>query len=157
MPILTTCFCFVLFCFLGPYKRHMEIPRLGVELEVQLSAYTTATATQHPSCVYDLHHSTQQCWILNPLSEARDRICNLMVPRWICFCCTTTGIPILTTCMPHFFLSFQACTHGICRFPGQGLNQNCSLWSMPQLQQCQIPAMSVTYITVHGNAGFLTH
>ena len=48
----------------------MEVPRLGVELELQLLAYTTATATATPdlSCLCDLHHSSQQCQILNPLS-----------------------------------------------------------------------------------------
>ena len=44
--------------------QHMEVPRLGVELELQLLAYTTATATQDPSHTCDLHHSSQQCWIL---------------------------------------------------------------------------------------------
>ena len=34
-----------LFSFLGPHLQHMEVPRLGVELELQLPAYTTATAT----------------------------------------------------------------------------------------------------------------
>ena len=33
------------FCFLGPHLQCMEVPRLGVELELQLLAYTTATAT----------------------------------------------------------------------------------------------------------------
>ena len=33
------------FCFLGLHSQHMEVPRLGVELELQLPAYTTATAT----------------------------------------------------------------------------------------------------------------
>ena len=37
-----------------------------VELELKLSAYTSATAT----------------WILNPLSEARDRTYILMDPIW---------------------------------------------------------------------------
>ena len=65
---------FVLFCFLnlGPPLRHMEVPRLGVGSELQLSAAATVTATQDLSCVCDLHHSARQCWILNPLSEARD-------------------------------------------------------------------------------------
>ena len=44
-------------------------------LELQLPAYTRATATQDPSCTRDLHHSSQQHWILNTLSEARDRTC----------------------------------------------------------------------------------
>ena len=34
------------FCLLGPHLRCMEVPRLGVELELQLLAYFTATATQ---------------------------------------------------------------------------------------------------------------
>ena len=43
-------FLFVFFIFvLGPYPRHMEVPRLGIELELQLPAYTTATATWDPA------------------------------------------------------------------------------------------------------------
>ena len=47
------------FYFLGPHPQHMEVPRLGVESELQLPAYTTVTATQDPSCVCDLHHSSR--------------------------------------------------------------------------------------------------
>ena len=36
-------------------------------------AYATATATPDLSCTCDLCHSLQQCWILNPLSKARDQ------------------------------------------------------------------------------------
>ena len=50
----------------------MEVPRLGVELELQLLPYTTATATPDLSRICDLHCSSQQHLILNPLSEARD-------------------------------------------------------------------------------------
>ena len=32
----------LLFCFLGPHVQHMEVPRLGVESELQLPAYTMA-------------------------------------------------------------------------------------------------------------------
>ena len=53
----------------------MEVPRLGVDSELQLQAYITATAAQDPSRVCDLHHSNS--WILNPLSEARN-------PSWVC-------------------------------------------------------------------------
>ena len=49
----------------------MEVPRLGVQSELQLSAYTAAT--QDLSCICDLHHSSQQSWILHPLSKAGDR------------------------------------------------------------------------------------
>ena len=53
----------------------MEVPRLGVESELQLLAYTTATATWDPSRVCDLQHGSRQSQILNPLSEARNRNC----------------------------------------------------------------------------------
>ena len=36
-------------CFiLGLHLQHMEVPRLGVESEQQMQAYTTATATWDP-------------------------------------------------------------------------------------------------------------
>ena len=45
---------------LGSHLRHMEVPRLGVELEVPRlgPAYTMATATWDPSHVCELHHSS---------------------------------------------------------------------------------------------------
>ena len=61
----------------------MEIPRLGVELELQPLAYATATATWYPSYVCDLHHSSWQCWILNPPNKARDQTCIIMDPSWV--------------------------------------------------------------------------
>ena len=63
--------------FLGPYLRHMEVPRLGVESELEVPAYTTATATLDPICICDLHCSLLQPWIFNLLSEARDQTCIL--------------------------------------------------------------------------------
>ena len=56
----------------------MEILRLEVKLELQILAHATATATQDLSCVCELYHSSQQCQILNPLSEARDQTHILM-------------------------------------------------------------------------------
>ena len=56
----------LLFCFLGLCLQHMEVPRLGVQSELQLPAYTTA------------HR------ILDPLSEARVQTQILM---------DTSGIP----------------------------------------------------------------
>ena len=46
------------------------------------SSWPPPEPQQHRIC--DLHHSPWQCQILDPLSEARDQTCNLMVPRWIC-------------------------------------------------------------------------
>ena len=54
---------FIFFVFLGPHLQHMEVPRPGVELELQLPAYTTATTTQDPSHICNLHHSSQLCQI----------------------------------------------------------------------------------------------
>ena len=75
---LSFCFCFFLFfvflffCFLGLHPWHMEVPRLGVELELLLLlAYTTAMATRNPHCFCDLHDSSKQCLILNPMGEAK--------------------------------------------------------------------------------------
>ena len=59
------------FVFLGPHLRHMEAHRLGVKSGLQPLAYTTATSAQDLSRACDLHQSSQQCQVLNPLSEAR--------------------------------------------------------------------------------------
>ena len=58
--------------------QHVEVPRLGGEMELQLPVYTTATATQDTSCICDLYHSSRERQILNPLSRARDRTLILM-------------------------------------------------------------------------------
>ena len=61
----------------------MGVPRLEVEPELQLLAYTTATATPDLSYVFDLPYSSRQHWILNSLSEARDQTCVLMDTSWV--------------------------------------------------------------------------
>ena len=63
--------------------QHMEGPRLGVESELQLPAYAIGTAMQDQSHVYDLHHSSRQRRILNPLSKAKDQTCVLMYLSWV--------------------------------------------------------------------------
>ena len=73
------------FFFLGPHPCHMEIPRRGVQLELQLRAYTAATASRDPSSVCDLYHSSGKRQILNPMSEARDRTGILMDTRRVHF------------------------------------------------------------------------
>ena len=71
------------FVFSGPHPGHVEAPRLGVQSELLLTAYTTATAMLDPSRVCELHHSSWQCQILNSLSEARDRTRVLMDASWV--------------------------------------------------------------------------
>ena len=79
-------FYFFIFVFLGPHPQHTEVPCLGVQLELQLPAYATATATRDLSCPRDLHHSSWQHCILNPLCKARDRTHVLTDTSQICFC-----------------------------------------------------------------------
>ena len=82
--ILIIWFVFV-FVFLGPNPQHTELPRLGIESELQLLAYTTSTAMQASGCICGLLHcSLRQCQILNPLSEASDPPLVLMEPS----CCS---------------------------------------------------------------------
>ena len=87
---------FFFFCFLVPNPWLVEVPRLGVKLELQLPACATAIATRDLSQVCDLHHSSQQCRILNPLSEARLRTRLLMDTGQIRFHCATPGTPAVT-------------------------------------------------------------
>ena len=68
----------------------MEFPRLGVQLELQLLAYSHSNAGSKPH-LRDLHHSSEQHQIFNPQSEARDRTRNLMVSSWIPFRCAMIG------------------------------------------------------------------
>ena len=103
-PIFSFLFLFFfLFFFLGPHPQHVGVPGLGVESELQLPAYATATAMQDPSQVCDLHHSSRQLWTLNLLSEARDRTCNLMITSQIHFHCTTWELQEV----PSYVLSFS--------------------------------------------------
>ena len=79
------------FGFLGLHLWHMEVPRLGVKMELLLPAYTTATWDLSRIC--DLHHSSRQCWILNPLSLARNQTHVLIDTSWVRYSWATTGTP----------------------------------------------------------------
>ena len=87
-------FCFVLFfVFLGPHPWSMEVSRLGVKSELQLLAYTTATATPHLSHVCDLHASSRQRWILNPwVRPGIKPMLSWILARFLT-CWATTGTP----------------------------------------------------------------
>ena len=97
----------------------MEFPRLGVESKLQLLAYTTATAMWDPSQVFDLHHSTRQHQIHNPLSKARDWTCIRMdASSWMLVKFpVTTGTPEYS-----FVVVVVAYAHGMWKFLGQGSN-----------------------------------
>ena len=84
------------------------------------------------SHVCQLHHSARQRRILTPLSKAKDRTHNLMVPSRICFHCATMGTP--------WFPFFNGHTH-------KGSSQ-AREW---------IWAAAVTYVTVAGMLDPLSH
>ena len=48
----------------------MEVPLLGIELELELPSYATATA-MHDQSYMTLHHSSWQLWNFNQMSTAR--------------------------------------------------------------------------------------
>ena len=87
------CFLFFVFFFLEPHLQHMEVPRWGVELELQLLAYTLAIATWDPSCINNLYYSSRQHQILNPPSEARDWTHILVDTSWVHYHWDTMGMP----------------------------------------------------------------
>ena len=71
--------------FLGPYSRPVEVPRLGVQLELQLLVYVAATAMPDLSCFLYLHHRLQQLRIIKPLSGAKDGTHILMDTCRVCY------------------------------------------------------------------------
>ena len=106
LQVLVTYTSFFVFVFQGHTLAYGSSQDQGL----QLLACTIATATPDLSRVCNLHHSSGQHHILNPLSEARERTDNLMVPSRICFCCATMGTPQL------LFLC-RNCVGGVSFFP----------------------------------------
>ena len=80
-----TLLSFFLFIYLFIYLFwHMEASRLGV----------------NESCRHWPTPQPQQCWILNPLSKARDPTGNLLVPSQVCYHWAMTGTPRLQISYP---------------------------------------------------------
>ena len=97
---------FFFLCILRLHPRHMELPRLEVESELQLLAYAPATAMWDPSRVYNLHHSSPQCRFLIPVSEARDRTHILMDPSWAGYLLSHGGNSMDMHYFLFYFISF---------------------------------------------------
>ena len=86
----------------------MEVPRLRVELELQLLAYATAIATRDLSPVCDPHHGSRQRRIFNALSEARDWTHILMDTSQVRYCWATVGTPYYDILNMPLNLSFSS-------------------------------------------------
>ena len=65
--------------------QYMDLPRLGLELQLHLPAYTIATAMPDPSSICDSNPSSQQCQILSSLSEASYQTDILMDASQVCY------------------------------------------------------------------------
>ena len=83
----------------------MEFPRLGVESELQLPTYSTATATAtwDPELCLQPTPQLMQRQILNPLSGARDPSHVLMDTSWVHYRLSHVGNSILF-CFLNLFL-----------------------------------------------------
>ena len=101
---------FILFCFF-----RVESEAYGGS-QARGPIRATATATEDPSHIYDLHHSSRQRQILNPQSEARNQTRNLMVPSRICFHCATMGTPVFFLIFIYLFVSLRYFSHFIFPF-----------------------------------------
>ena len=90
--VITTCFFFFFFLCLfraAPAAYGSSQARGRIEA----AATATATATPNPSHICDLHHSSQQHWILNPLGKARNWTRVLMDTSWVCYHGAMMGTP----------------------------------------------------------------
>ena len=92
--VLFFLFCFALFCFcllrVAPLVYGSSLAKGEIRAAVVL-ACATATPTQDLSCICNLHQSSQQCQILNPLSEASVWTCVLMDTSWVPYCWALMG------------------------------------------------------------------
>ena len=87
----------------------MEVPRLGVKLELQLQAYTTATAMPDLSFICYLYHSLWQRQILNPLTEAGDQTRILVDTHLVINPLATMGTPIIFFFLTPLFFCRDFC------------------------------------------------
>ena len=82
-PLFPGAYLFFFFVFFGDISTAYGSSQ--AELELHLPAYATATAMQDVGHLCDLHHSSQQHWILNTLSKGRDQTQVLMDNSQVCY------------------------------------------------------------------------
>ena len=108
----------------GTHPQHMEIPRLGVKLELQLLAHITATPVSSHVC--NLHHSSQERCILNSLSGARDGTHILMDTSQIHYCLSHNRNSDAFLVVIYPLVKFL--DHEVCRYAGFVENTSFSRW-----------------------------
>ena len=85
---------------------HMEVPRLGSNQSCSHQPLPQPQQWQDLSHICNLHHSSQQHQILNPLSEASDQNHILMDTSRVRYCWVTTGTPLWLFYIPNSLLKF---------------------------------------------------
>ena len=123
-------FLIFFFVFLGPHPKHMEFPRLGVKSELQLLATATATAMPYFSHIWELHHSSWQHRILNPLRVDRDWTHVLMDASQVRYCYATA---IATSDLNHILTYTAACSNA-----GGSLTHSARPDPAPSWTPCQV-------------------
>ena len=78
-------FCFW-FCLFRAVLAVYGSPRARGRIRAASAGLHHSQATRDPSRICDLHHNSWQCWILSPLSEARDQTHILMDTSRVCYC-----------------------------------------------------------------------
>uniref|UniRef100_A0A8D0YFL5 Serine/threonine-protein phosphatase 2A 55 kDa regulatory subunit B n=1 Tax=Sus scrofa TaxID=9823 RepID=A0A8D0YFL5_PIG len=103
-----------------------------------VSTETACESLGERSYSYDLHHSSGQCQIPDPLNETRDRTRVLMDTSWVHFRCTTTGTPpYIFLCIPCICAAVHICSLliKICKCGRhQCLHQGCVTRSLEGLE-----------------------
>ena len=79
-------------------------------IRVAAAAYTIAISITRSELRLRPTPQLMAVLVLNPLSKARDRTWNLLVPGWIHFRCTMTGIPFYTTKLQSWKKQCGSCT-----------------------------------------------
>ena len=130
--------------FLGPPPWYMEVPRLGVQSELQLPAYAIATVKWDPSPICDLYHSSWQSqslahWVSPGIKPAsswipvgfviaepwQELLRHIFVVLLLFLSCVTSGSILL-----HFRVRIQCWTHG------SFVSQSLLIWS-PQFSNSE--------------------
>ena len=96
---------------------HWPIPQPQQhQIQAESVLYTTAhcntgSLTPDPNRICNLHHSSLQHWILNPLSKARNRTYVLTDSSRFLTCWATTGTPISCLFVNSLSDKFEVVTH----------------------------------------------
>ena len=128
---------FFFFFFFGLHLQHMEVPGLGVKSELQLLAYTTATAMWNLTHICNLYCSLQQRQILK-LSTGTEQASSCILVGFLTSLATVgtpTGVSLsffLSFFLFFFFFFFLGLHPWHMEVPRLGVQQTCSHWLMPQ-------------------------